>query len=221
MIRTNLLYPAGCYGEFFFRMLNLKETTESLSYSANFNPINTEEYNGNHHIMSEKDINGHVTKITYTDDDIDLINRNKWTKVQGHLDEQSIKTFPNNSNRNLYTMAIYKCDLLDKTNHFKSIEKNSNLEVKFKWFLQSMEQWLINFGNIFKVLSIQINENKIKEYYNIFTRSQQEILEQHSQSNDLIAKSNQLGKMYFDRHGNEYNELHFDKLCKELGGRHE
>jgi len=202
-------------------MLNLKETTESLSYSAHFKPINTEEYNGNHHIMSEKDINGHVTKITYTDDDIDLINRNKWTKVQGHLDEQSIKTFPNNSNRNLYTMAIYKCDLLDKTNHFKSIEKNSNLEVKFKWFLQSMEQWLINFGNIFKALSIQINENKIKEYYNIFTRSQQEILEQHSQSNDLIAKSNQLGKMYFDRHGNEYNELYFDKLCKELGGRHE
>ena len=221
MIRTNLLYPAGCYGEFFFRMLNLKETTESLSYNAHFKPIHTEEYNSNHHIMSEKDINGHVTKITYTDDDIDLINRNKWTKVQGHLDEQSIKTFPNNSNRNLYTMAIYKCDLLDKNNHFKSIEKNSNLEVKFKWFLQSMEQWLINFGNIFKALSIQINENKIKEYYNIFTRSQQEILEQHSQSNDLIAKSNRLGKMYFDRHGNEYNELHFDKLCKELGGRHE
>jgi hypothetical protein len=218
MIRTNLLYPAGCYGEFFFRMLNLKETTESLRYSADFKPSNTEEYNGNHHIMNEEDINGHVTKITYTDSDIDLINRNKWTKVKGHLEEQSIKTFPDNPNRELYTMSIYKCDLLDKNNHFKRIEKSSNLEVQFKWFLQSVEQWLINFSDVFKALSIQINENKIKEYYNIFTRSQQKIIEQHDQANDLIAKSNQLGKMYFDRHGNKYSELYFDKLYKELGG---
>jgi len=218
MIKTNLLYPAGCYGEFFFRMLNLKETTESLSYSAHFKPINTEEYNGNHHIMSEKDITSHVTKITYTDDDIDLINRNKWTKVQGHLDEQSIKTFPNNSNRNLYTMAIYKCDLLDKNNHFKSIEKNSNLEVKFKWFLQSMEQWLINFGEIFKTLGIDIEESVIANFYNVFTNSQKSIFEQHKKNNDLIARSNYLGKIYFKKYGNQYNEMYFDNVLKEIGG---
>ena len=218
MIKTNLLYPAGCYGEFFFRMLNLKETTESLSYDAHFQPVNTKKYNVNHHIMSEDDINDHVTKITYTESDIDLINRNKWTKVVGHLEEQSIKTFPNNPNRELYTMSIYNCDLLNINNHFRKIEKKSNLEVKFEWFLYSIEQWLINFGKIFETLGIDIEESVIRNFYNVFTNSQKLILEQHKENNDLIAKSNYLGKIYFKKYGNQYNEMYFDNVLKEIGG---
>ena len=219
MIKTNLLYPAGCYGEFFFRMLNLQETKESLRYFwGNFKPNNTEDFNGNHHIMNEKDINGHVTKITYTDNDIDLINRNKWTKVVGHLEEQANRTFPNNPNRELYTMSIYKCDLLNINNHFRKIEKKSNLEVKFKWFLQSMEQWLINFGEIFKTLGIDIEESVIANFYNVFTNSQKSIFEQHKKNNDLIARSNYLGKIYFKKYGNQYNEMYFDNVLKEIGG---
>jgi hypothetical protein len=218
MIKTNLLYPAGCYGEFTFRMLNLKETTSSLSYNAHIEPVYTEKYNANHHLEKEQNINGHVTKITYTDADIDLINRNKWTKVKGHLEEQAIRTFPDNSNRELYTIAIYKCDLLNQNNHFKKLENPSNLEIKFNWFLSNCENWLFNFGNIFKSLFIPITDNKLEDYYNIFSTSQQSIIKQHQENNDLIAEANIFGEKYFKKYGCDYNELYFNEMHTTLGG---
>ena len=216
--KTTLLYAAGCYGEFTFRFLNQFKTVPSLSYNAHGqSPTFTEKYRGDHHLISEEEIEGHVTKITYTNLDIDLINRNKWTKVKGHLLEQSKKTYPNNKNNEIYAMAIYKCLLLDTNNHFKKIYKEGNLEIKFSWFLENTEQWIKNFSKIFNELKITIKEKTIIEYHDIFFQGQKEILQEHETKNDLVYLSNKIGQLYFDQYKTNFSEKKFDEIYNNLG----
>ena len=123
IVKTTLLYEAGCYGEFVFRMLNLQEMEAKDRYTAtDFTPTFTNKYLGSHHLTEEADIEGHVTKITYSDKHVNLINRNKWTKLKGHLEEQANKTFPNVSNSRLYTIAVNMCNLLSNSS-FKQMQK--------------------------------------------------------------------------------------------------
>ena len=120
--KPTLLYSAGCYGAFCLQMLNLNRIIPSQSYHDQAVDCQyTQDNRPDHHLVSEKDIESPIIKITYIDDDVDLINRNKWTKVENHLKEQALATFPNNKNKELYTMAIHKCNLLHEDNQFKKL----------------------------------------------------------------------------------------------------
>ena len=77
---------------------------------------------------------------------------------------------------------------------------------------------LFNFGNIFKSLFIPITDNKLEDYYNIFSTSQQSIIKQHQENNDLIAEANIFGEKYFKKYGCDYNELYFNEMHTTLGG---
>jgi hypothetical protein len=221
MDKTTLLYTAGSNGEFTFRFLNQFKINPNISYTAWDEPPKfTEKYRGDHHLIREEDVDGHVTKITYNDENIDLINRNKWTKVKGHLEEQSKKTYPNNKNNEIYTMAIYKCLLLDKNNHFKKIYKENNIEIKFSWFFQSFKDWMKNFSNVFEKLNIPTKEEIILEYYNAFNVGQKEILDKHNRSNDLIFLSNKLGQNYFEKYQTNFSEQKFDEIYNNIGAQY-
>jgi len=221
MDKTTLLYTAGSNGEFTFRFLNQFKINPNISYTAWDEPPKfTEKYRGDHHLIREEDVDGHVTKITYNDENIDLINRNKWTKVKGHLEEQSKKTYPNNKNKEIYTIAIYKCLLLDKNNHFKKIYKENNIEIKFSWFFQSFKDWMKNFSNVFEKLNIPIKEEIILEYYNAFNVGQKEILDKHNSSNDLIFLSNKLGQSYFEKYQTNFSEQKFDEIYNNIGAQY-
>jgi hypothetical protein len=135
-------------------MLNLNKIIASESYHTEPTEyLYTQPNRSDHHLVREEDIDSAVIKITYTDQDVDLINRNKWTKVTGHLKEQAIATFPNNKNKELYTMAIHKCNLLDNDNQFKKIIKKDTIEIKFNWFLGDLNVWLSVFKDVFKSVS--------------------------------------------------------------------
>jgi hypothetical protein len=219
MDKTTLIYAAGCYGEFVFRFLNQFDTIPMLSYNAwtKTEPARyTKKYRGDHHLIREEDVNGHVTKITYDNSDVDLINRNKWTKVKGHLEEQSNKTYPKNKNKKIYTMAIYKCFLLDKDNHFKKIYKEGNTEIKFLWFSGNLKQWIENFSKIFNKLEISIKNKTIIEFYDIFYQSQKKIIEEHRTAKDIVYLSNKIGQVYFQKYGNNFSEDKFDEIYQNL-----
>ena len=215
--KATLLYTAGSYGSFLLNILNKNEISPSEYYHDKH--IDYKFTNGNiynHHLLKEHDLTNTVIKITYTDNDISLINRNKWHKVQNHLQEQSLKTFPNNKNKELYSMAIHVCNLLDKNNHFRKIENYNNIEVKFNWFLEDFNSWLKNFGNVFKKLDIPFDSSLLERQHIIFNKSQQNILKQEKYGNDLISKSYKLAKKYFLKYNTEYSEMYFDNIYKSL-----
>lgn len=212
------MYPAGCYGEFIFRFLNQFDTLPHLSYQAWTEiPKHTKKHRDDHHIIKEDDVEGHVTKITYTNNNVDLINRNKWTKVIGHLDEQSEKTFPKNKNKKVYTMAIYKCLLLDDKNHFKKISIEGNTEIKFSWFLENLQKWVENFSNLFDILGISVKHESIIKFHDIFLQSQKPIMEDHKTAKDEIYLGNKLGQVYFEKHGIDFSEQKFDEIYLTMG----
>jgi hypothetical protein len=199
--KPTLLYSAGCYGAFCLQMLNLNEIMPSHSYHNQLTDYRyTQTNRPDHHLINEKDIDSLVIKITYTDDDVDLINRNKWTKVENHLKEQALVTFPNNKNNELYTMAIHKCNLLDKDNQFKKIIRKDTVEIRFSWLFYDLENWLLEFYNIFERLQIPVRHVYLKNCYDIFHMSQAPILKAHQEKNDLIEQSNQLANIYFQKH---------------------
>ena len=212
-------FVPGGYGHFLEGLLNktLKVHEDNLSDFHWIDKTYSDIVFEKTHDMEKESDEFHI-KVTFNESNVDLINRNKWTKVKGHLEEQAIRTFPDNSNRELYTIAIYKCDLLNQNNHFKKLENPSNLEIKFNWFLSNCENWLFNFGNIFKSLFIPITDNKLEDYYNIFSTSQQSIIKQHQENNDLIAEANIFGEKYFKKYGCDYNELYFNEMHTTLGG---
>ena len=216
--KPTLLYSAGCYGAFCLQMLNLNEIVSAEFYHDQ--PIDyryTQNNRPDHHLVGEENIESPIIKITYTDDDIDLINRNKWTKVENHLKEQALATFPNNKNKELYTMAIHKCNLLDKDNQFKKIIKKDTVEIKFNWFLHDLEGWLLVFYNVFERLQIPAKHEYLKNCYAVFHAGQKSILKAHQEKDDLIEQSNQLAEIYFKKHGNEYSEFYFDQIFNNKG----
>jgi hypothetical protein len=216
--KPTLLYSAGCYGAFCLQMLNLNKIVANNSYHNQ--PIDyqyTQHNRPDHHLIKEEEIDCPIIKITYTDEDVDLINRNKWTKVENHLKEQAIATFPNNKNKELYTMAIHKCNLLNNDNQFKKVIKEDTLEIKFNWFLEDFDIWLLKFYKVFETLKIPTNKESLQKYFHVFNKSQEFILKAHKQKNDLIEESNKLATIYFQKYKNEYSEFYFDKIFNTIG----
>jgi len=216
--KPTLLYSAGCYGAFCLQMLNLNEIIANKSYHNQSTDYQyTQPNRPDHHLIKEEDIDYPIIKITYTDEDVDLINRNKWTKVENHLKEQAIATFPNNKNKELYTMAIHKCNLLNNDNQFKKVIKEDTLEIKFNWFLGDLDIWLLKFYKVFETLKIPTNKEHLQKCFNVFNKSQELILKAHRQKNDLIEESNKLATIYFQKYKNEYSEFYFDKIFNNIG----
>jgi len=217
--KPTLLYSAGCYGGFCLQMLNLNKIIANESYHTETTEyLYTQPNRSDHHLVREDDIDSVVIKITYTDQDVDLINRNKWTKVTGHLKEQAIATFTNNKNKELYTMAIHKCNLLDNDNQFKKIIKRDTIEIKFNWFLGDLNVWLSVFGDVFKKLKIPTSDQYLQNCFEIFNKSQEPIFRAHKEKNDLIEESNKLATIYFKKYKNEYSEFYFDQIFNNIGG---
>jgi hypothetical protein len=215
--KPTVLYSAGTYGAYLLHVLNHNK----IPISEAFHPHSIEyKYTNhnfkNHHLTLEQQVNTPVIKITYDNNDISLINRNKWTKVKGHLEEQSKKTYPNNINKELYTMAIHICLLLDENNHFRRLDNKNNFEFKFNWFLTDSETWLKNITNCCKRFNIAIDETYFVDSHKNFLQGQQDILKKHKENNDIIAKSNKLGNLYFLKHKTNFDEKEFNKLNKEI-----
>ena len=211
-----MLYTAGSYGALLLRILNQNSPIISQAYhSYGFDTPNTEPNRPDHHLLKEGDIKGQVIKITYTNDDVNLINRNKWQKVDGHLEEQAIKTFPNHPHREIYTMAIHVINLI-ADNHFKTLDRSDTIEFKFSNFLQPIEDWCMHFKEIFDKLGIEYNEKTIKDYFNAFQDGQKDILEQHKQKNDDVFLSYMVGKDYFATYGNDINQNYFDGVFDKI-----
>ena len=83
MDKPTVLYTAGSYGAFLNNVLNEQNVTANESYhTVNYNrkETNTTPNFTKHHVLKEDDIDGPVIKITYSDGNIAMINRNKWTK---------------------------------------------------------------------------------------------------------------------------------------------
>ena len=216
MDKPTLLYTAGSYGALLLRMLNGSQPLKSESYhEIPFMARNTEPNREDHHLLKDEDIDGPVIKITYTDNDVSLINRNKWQKVKGHLREQAEQSFPNHPNREIYTMAIHVCNLLGD-NHFKKISRPDTIEFKFSNFLHAENEWCACFKELFNKLGIEYNQNLIKKHFNSFLEGQKSIREQHKKNNDDISVSYIVGKEYFSLYNNNYNQIHFDNIFDKI-----
>ena len=215
------LFTAGSYGHLLTRILNhvpplLAENYHETIYDVKY----TKKVSAYHHLVDETTIKGPVVKIIYEDDDVGLINRNKWTKVRNHLQQQSEKTFPNSPNKEIYTMAINVCNLLGP-NHFKEILDNKTIGFKFSYFLDSIEVWHQQFNILFDAFEIPRNNLLVTQYYNNFQKSQSSIMEKHLADNDDIAESFRLGKNFYNLYGknNGYSLSKFDDLYENLGGK--
>lgn len=213
MDKPTLLYTAGSYGAFLLFVLNQNEITVGESYHNKAIVYrNTNENIDNHHLIDENVVGHKVIKITYQDNDISLINRNKWHKVTGHLESQASATFPNNPNKELYTMAIHVCNLLDKNNHFRAMQNNQNIEFKFEWFLQDFDSWVSTFGKTFQKMQVAMDLNLLRSQFDAFNQSQRAILQAEQNANDLISRSYSLAKKYFSKYNNQYSELYFNEI---------
>ena len=215
--KPTVLYSAGTYGAYLLRVLNhnVIRASEAYHHSVIFYKYTQKNFN-QHHTVKEGEIDTPVIKITYDDDDISLINRNKWTKVKGHLEEQSQKMFPNNPNKELYIMAVHICLLLNPNNHSRYLEKNNNFEFKFKWFLSGIDIWLKKIMRCCERFNIPYNEQYFTESHKKFLVGQQDILDKNNENNDLIAKSKKIGDLYFKKYHLHFRENLFDKLLNNL-----
>jgi|MDTC01.1.fsa_nt_gb hypothetical protein len=216
MDKTTLLWAPGTYGEYTLRLFN-----------NNYVPINVNEYGvlkrevknthpkrKDHHLIQEEQVDTHTTKITYEKGDENLINRNKWFKLQEHLEEQANLTYPNSKNKKIYTIAINKCNLLDQNNIFRKITRDTTLEIKFKTYLESASKFANIFEQVFEQLRISFNKNLIISSHSNFLKGQEEIFQNHKTGNDIFAEGNILGEKYYQQYGLNFNESNFDKIYK-------
>ena len=213
MSKTTVLFEAGTYGQFLIKVLNLCVLTEQTHFLLpGIIYVNTTPKRVDHHLIDDNELDSHVTKITFEDSDSDLINRNKWTKLPEHLDEQANLTFPKDPNSKLYTIACSKINLLDPKNFFKKIKKESNFEFKFKYFHYDITNYTIQVDNLFSKLKIQVEKNYLENSKKTFDKSQEFIKKAHDFKNDLIHEGNQLGALYFQKFGNNIQKENFQKL---------
>tara|TARA_R100000081_G_C4774447_1_gene147668 strand:+ start:108 stop:752 length:645 start_codon:yes stop_codon:yes gene_type:complete len=213
MSKTTVLFEAGTYGQFLIKVLNLCVLTEQTHFLLpGIIYVNTTPKRADHHLIDDNELDSHVTKITFEDSDSDLINRNKWTKLPEHLDEQANLTFPKDPNSKLYTIACSKINLLDPKNFFKKIKKESNFEFKFKYFHYDITNYTIQVDNLFSKLKIQVAKNYLENSKKTFDKSQESIKKAHDIKNDLIHEGNQLGALYFQKFGNNIQKENFQKL---------
>ena len=213
--KTTILFEAGTHGQFLLRILNLTEMSVQTHFDIPKQYINTTPKRADHHLIDEDRVDGHVTKITFTDADADLINRNKWTKLPKHLEEQADKTFYNNKNAKLFTIACNKINLLNPANIFKKIKNKETLEVNFTNFHTKPTEFTDFFSELFSKLKIKITKDYLEECKSIFDFSQTTIIEAHNKQNDLIHDGNKLGETYFKKFGNIIKTENFQTL---IGG---
>ena len=215
MIKTTLIYEAGCYGEFTFNLLNLQDIKPGTRYNAHtFTPTYTGDFLTNHHLVKEHEVSGHITKITFENKHVDLINRNKWTKVTGGMEHFTSQSFPEHTNKSILAIAIGKINMLNENNHFKSMENKDNLELKLDNFFLDCEEWILSFGNMLDVLKIPHQPQYLRKCYDTFMISQEKIL--NSKSNDEIGLGNLLGQFYFERYGTDVNQVRLEKMLELL-----
>ena len=213
-----ILFTAGSYGHLLTRIINhvpplVAENYHETDYDVKY----TKSIMGDHHLVDETTINGPVIKITYEDNDVSLINRNKWTKVRDHLQEQSEKTYPTSPNKQIYTMAIHVCELLGP-NHFKKVLNDQTVEFKFSHFHDSLEVWQKEFSRVYDLFEIPRNELLVIQYYDNFQKGQSSIMSKHLADADDIAESFRLGKKYYSLHNRNYDVSMFDNVYKKIGG---
>ena len=197
------------------RILNLTEMSVQTHFDLPKQYTNTTPKRADHHLIDEDRVDGHITKITFTNDNADLINRNKWMKLPKHLEEQANKTFFNDKNAKLFTIACNKVNLLNPNNIFKKINNKNTVEVKFMDFHLNSTEFINLFLEIFLRLKIKVTKEYIQQSKEIFDISQSQILEAHNQKkNDLIYDGNKLGEIYFKTFGNNIKTENFQKLLK-------
>ena len=210
-----VIYTAGSYGNQVLRILNKNPAQKVLTYDGLQAEYQyTRPTFGGHHTSTEDDVEPPVIKVTYDDNDISLINRNKWTKVAEHLEGQANNTFPNSPNKKLYTMAIHVCNLLDTNNHFRSIQNKSTMEFPCATFRQNDSVWIENFKEIEEKFKIPHDPAHIISHYTTFQSAQQQLIHDETQASDDIAKSYELGKLYYQKHKNNYNIDYFDNVLQ-------
>lgn len=212
-----VIYTAGSYGNQVLRVLNKNPAQKVLTYDGlEAEYKHTRPTFAEHHLSTEDSVEPPIVKVTYGDNDISIINRNKWTKVAEHLEEQADKTFPGNINRQLYTMAIHVCNLLDENNHFRLIQKTDTVEFKCETFRQNLDAWVTNFKKVEETFNIPHDADHIASHYQTFQIAQQKIFEDERTSNDDIAKSFKLGKIYYQKYKNNYNVNYFNEIFNTI-----
>ena len=199
------------------RILNLTEISIQTHFDLPKEYINTTPKRADHHLIDEDYVDGHITKITFTNDDADLINRNKWTKLPEHLKDQANNTFVGNKNAELFTIACNKINLLNPNNIFKKIKNKETLEIKFKTFHLGTIEFVTFFLELFSKLKIKVTKNYLEQCKSMFDISQENILKENNNKNDLIHEGNKLGELYFKTFSNDIKTENFEKLLK--GGK--
>ena len=218
--KPHILFTAGSFGSLLTRIINhvpplVAENYHDTKYAVKY----TKGVMSDHHLVDETTINGPVIKITYEDNDVSLINRNKWTKVRGHLQQQSEKTYPESPNKEIYTMAIHVCELLGP-NHFKKVLNDHTVEFKFSHFYDSLEVWQNEFNRVYDQFEIPKNEFLVTQYYENFQKGQSSIMNNHIADADDIAESFRLGKKYYSLYKSNYGLSMFDSVYGKIGGQH-
>ena len=214
----NLLYInyfGGSYGNFVdkFLKLDLKKDRVDLNrtdfhYQAISSTIEIIKTHENENILDTKNL-----KITYEKNDIDLISRNVWNKEPKHHIEKAQDLFVgfheeiNIDLKKIVCVAFYKSKLLDGLVKWNPLLKKTTLELPFKIFFYSMENWMTNWKKIFQQLEIEANDEYISYGHTVFHRTQKSLLAQRDfyknldwKDQDIIGKGNILGEFYYKKH---------------------
>jgi hypothetical protein len=206
----------GSYGNFVETLIteNCKEDNIDLTLN-NFHKttkessiFNIKKTHDNEHLLDELNL-----KISYSEEHIDLISRNVWSKLPNHLIEKTDELFNNCNididyiNKKIITIAFYKDKLLHGLNKWNKLLKESTVELPFDYFFTDKENWLNNWKKLLEQLGIKTTDQYIINAYNIFNHTQKSLIEEHNfykrlkwSEQDVIGKGNHLGELYFQKH---------------------
>lgn len=217
-------FVPGSYGHFLEGLLNKSVINESLFNKS----LEFEIDRGDFHWI-KKDYNDEkiliershyyeektteiVLKITYEQNDTDLISRNKWTKWPLNYEESKAQAFANlvsdvdEITKEIVTKSYFRLHLLKDVYKWNKKINNHTFEIPFKFFLLDKNQWISKAQEIFNVCGLPYDSNYLETAFDVFQKSQKKIFEAHKtyrsvvwQQKDIIEKSNELSNLYYEK----------------------
>ena len=210
----------GSYGNFLRHFLNHNITKNSITESGDFHlhtrlKVKTKlDIKLTHDDVSPSDKSN--IKITYHTGNIDLISRMKWQKnVEERVDSfdsfnaASIIKY-GHTTRKIVVICFYKVSLLSHLDVWNRQDRENVMYIPFDYFLYDIDKWVATWSKIFESLKIPTEIGYLKQSHQIFDKSQKQIFETHIknensswQEKDVIAKSNLLAQVFFEKHVKE------------------
>lgn len=200
-------FVPGSYGHFLKGLLckSLKMPNNNVS---DFHWIsNTDIIDTSHDL--EKESKNFIIKITYSENDVDLINRNKWKKWPHNFEQSKQEAFLSSndideSTKEIVTKSYFRSYLLKDMINWNNKVNGQTVEIPFNFFLLKKEEWITYASKIFEQCQIDYDVDYIQTAYSIFQSTQNSIINDHYENKlkewkdkDIIEKSNLVSNFYF------------------------